>query len=617
MPDGDALTDVIDRSGNGKGIALNVFPYSGTPIVYATRTAFPLVGMERNLYVADDTETTYRWSNSLLNYIEISPNLGGLPTPFVATRSELAALSTATYGRAYLTEANREGLFVFDTANLSAQVTADTQQGIYIAPASAPTGASGAWVRKFDGPLNVKWFGAVLDGIADDGPALQVAQNMASSGATIDIPGPAKIATMVNVTKSLTFRGRGRKMLLTIPDIGFDIQAPNVHFEHIGFVGDRSAGNIAIRNTGGHARITMFNVWAEKFERFCTIDGGYGHSFTSMEVRNMVLSTWKLDKNPGGASGNDAFFDDIIYDTDTGTYAEPESVIDVLDFDYVVTTETCDFIHGGGHGCVYVHPATASGSSNHQFNHAGDTTVGAGVKIAPGAASYCSRIAINGWISTCGIGVLVEGAGQITTLEIGAKARFHHNRGAGVFWNNANAAGNNKLIVRNASFKSNNVNNDGSSDITLAGNISHAEITGNTFGIGMGWTDQSAYFVNIASAGVIEANIDRNTFQGTGRLGKINGLTTPLYTTQNNTGFKTTAGGQATIASGQTSTGAIAHGLDRTPSIKDIQLTYQSVSRGTTAVRPLNVTATTFEIASEAVATGGDCIINWAVRYLP
>ena len=92
-----------------------------------------------------------------------------------ASRAELAAKDGAAAGRVFLAEGGRAGSFVFDPSNLSARVAGDPRQALYIAPASAPTGASGAWVRKFDGAVNVKWFGATGDGATDDGPAFTAA----------------------------------------------------------------------------------------------------------------------------------------------------------------------------------------------------------------------------------------------------------------------------------------------------------------------------------------------------------------------------------------------------------------------------------------------------------
>lgn len=84
----------------------------------------------------------------------------------VGTRSELANIPPA--GSALLTEAGREGLFVFDDSNLSARVTADAGQGVHVAPSSDPTGASGAWVRQFTGAINAQWFGLKDNDEADE-----------------------------------------------------------------------------------------------------------------------------------------------------------------------------------------------------------------------------------------------------------------------------------------------------------------------------------------------------------------------------------------------------------------------------------------------------------------
>ena len=77
------------------------------------------------------------------------------------TRTALAALPTP--GAALLTEPGREGVFVFDSSNLSAKVGADPRQGIYVAPGSDASGTSGAWVRRFSGPADLRWFGAIPD----------------------------------------------------------------------------------------------------------------------------------------------------------------------------------------------------------------------------------------------------------------------------------------------------------------------------------------------------------------------------------------------------------------------------------------------------------------------
>lgn len=61
----------------------------------------------------------------------------------VSSRAAIAAVLGVDGQAAYLWEDGREGLFVFSADNLSTQVAADPEQGLFIAPASVPSGASG------------------------------------------------------------------------------------------------------------------------------------------------------------------------------------------------------------------------------------------------------------------------------------------------------------------------------------------------------------------------------------------------------------------------------------------------------------------------------------------
>lgn len=103
----------------------------------------------------------------------------------------MAAVSGPVSGQAaYLWEGDRQGTFIFDSSNLASQVSSDTLQGVYIAPASASTGASGAWVRKFSGDVNAHWFGAVGNDAADNAVPLQRAYDWAAANdRSLYIPG--------------------------------------------------------------------------------------------------------------------------------------------------------------------------------------------------------------------------------------------------------------------------------------------------------------------------------------------------------------------------------------------------------------------------------------------
>jgi hypothetical protein len=90
-----------------------------------------------------------------------------------ASRTLLAALNHSLGIPAYLTEAGREGLFVWDGGNNAPNVTADPLQAFYVPPQSDATGVSGSWVRRYNGPVAATWFGAKGDGVTDDATALQ------------------------------------------------------------------------------------------------------------------------------------------------------------------------------------------------------------------------------------------------------------------------------------------------------------------------------------------------------------------------------------------------------------------------------------------------------------
>jgi hypothetical protein len=83
----------------------------------------------------------------------------------------------------YVSDAYRWGFFRWTTGDQSANVTADPKQGIWVAPATADTGASGAWQRLVDGSIRVDWF--IEPGDADDTAGIQAALNYAAAGAGV------------------------------------------------------------------------------------------------------------------------------------------------------------------------------------------------------------------------------------------------------------------------------------------------------------------------------------------------------------------------------------------------------------------------------------------------
>lgn len=147
----------------------------------------------------------------------------------VTNRAALKALDTANKKTAMIyAEGGRNGTFVFVPDDLSALVAADPLEGIYIAPDSDDTGASGAWVRQFSGSVDARWFGAAGDGTTDCAPAIQAAIDLfesLSQGATIALP-RGSVRMLSGVTSEgagIFIRGEGREATIVRPEGSFDV----------------------------------------------------------------------------------------------------------------------------------------------------------------------------------------------------------------------------------------------------------------------------------------------------------------------------------------------------------------------------------------------------------
>ena len=144
--------------------------------------------------------------SDVLNVDIARENIGALAHP--ATRAALAAFDTTKVTSAFLSEAGREGLFVWRTGDYSTLVTADPQQGIYV-KATAIAASAGTWERiRTSGVYNVKWFGAKGDfPTTNDYTAIQAAINLAGTLAGGDVlfpQGGYRIDTGLTITTPLT-----------------------------------------------------------------------------------------------------------------------------------------------------------------------------------------------------------------------------------------------------------------------------------------------------------------------------------------------------------------------------------------------------------------------------
>lgn len=127
----------------------------------------------------------------------------------VATRGAMAALDTTEFTVAFLYENGREGTFIWDGSDLSAEVAVDTAQGVYVPPVSNPTGAAGAWVRDIPGgEVQASWFGVIADGVTPNPTAFQAALTFCSLyGYRLIGDGPTRVPGGMRVVGGIMLDG--------------------------------------------------------------------------------------------------------------------------------------------------------------------------------------------------------------------------------------------------------------------------------------------------------------------------------------------------------------------------------------------------------------------------
>lgn len=144
-----------------------------------------------------------------------------------------ALLDAGTASR--ITTTGRAGVFRWASGDQSANVSADPQEGVWVAPDSDATGASGAWERVFTGPVDVRWFGSVDD--VNSSVAIQAAIDSTYSDVIIPL-GHTPQAVGLTLKNDLTFTVNG---VLSLIDNAAD---------RAKLIGDSGKTNVTIRGKG-------------------------------------------------------------------------------------------------------------------------------------------------------------------------------------------------------------------------------------------------------------------------------------------------------------------------------------------------------------------------------
>lgn len=196
----------------------------------------------------------------------------------VSSIDDLRAINTTTIedlckvvvGGYYVDGDGGGGVFHYD----STSVEADNDGTVIV-----PDAGGGRWIREYSGPINIRWFGAVGDGIADDTAAIQGAINKAVEyGTIIFFPKTTtstlyyRITSAIAINKpGITIRGEGSNGSLVINDgsaQAFYVTKDYAVFEDIGIRGN--GGAFGAGATGTHG---------------VDINGGRNISFNRVELR--------------------------------------------------------------------------------------------------------------------------------------------------------------------------------------------------------------------------------------------------------------------------------------------------------------------------------------------
>lgn len=170
---------------------------------------------DRSTTQADRAESEADRSKDEADRSEAAASTVQFSTP---SRTALKLTNPAIAPTAHLVEAGREGLFVWTLGNFSARVTADTQEGLYVASSSIPS-STGAWVRQYDGPVRAEWFGAKGDNSTLDTAAITAAVNLltAIGGGTIEfLPGKTYLSAAIELKANVRLLGDARTATLKL-----------------------------------------------------------------------------------------------------------------------------------------------------------------------------------------------------------------------------------------------------------------------------------------------------------------------------------------------------------------------------------------------------------------
>jgi len=261
-------------------------------------------------------DATGTWVNHELSY----PSVVSLKASLLTTLFDGQIVSILGYST--ISE-NRDWRFRWNSSDLSTEVASDPQSGIYIALDGDPTGASGAFVRLFDGPVKAEWFGNLNNDLG-------LAVNNAVNAGFLHImlpPGNYETLTEVNMNvENLVIEGSGiRATTITIKDdiVGFFARANyptlrnfrltqafgghsknGIHIGEIANISERCIiDDVSVVAMGGHGVEIAYGALGNINNLHSISNGGDGLRFSGATNTRAYSLTGTLDLRGNGGTG--------------------------------------------------------------------------------------------------------------------------------------------------------------------------------------------------------------------------------------------------------------------------------------------------------------------------
>lgn len=535
----------------------------------------------------------------------------------VATRTALAAIDTTKITAIYLRESGREGMFLWLAGDYSALITADTQQGIYV-KATAIAATAGSWVRVYNGPVSVKWFGARGNSTSDDTVAINAAIAMAKH---IYFPTGTYRTTsaIVIAATGYTLQGAGKNVTTIAPAF-----ASGDCFT-VGSVA--GIDSVAIRGMTIKPTVTKTSgaaIRTIEVANLITLDdiyiyGGYdGIAFEANSSNSSVcqhLSNFFIRDctnagiRIGGGTGmiQDLFISQgNVSACGTGIQLTNVSGLYMQDVDVVLSTSKGLWFTPGAGGkvifCFFNNVlADTSGSDGWLFGASGGMVASVTCTDCWSAASgghginYASAVYGMSWKG----GMIRANVGHGINFAVGGKISIsktqimHNSRNTSAAYNGVNFA-------------------SGVTDVTIEGCF----IGAGGYDYAAGGTNYQGYGIYIAASGstanivITENNLTGNV---TGSLS--DGMSLTSKSIKNNLGYQTRTSGTTSVLVSNAAI-AVPHGLPGTPQLSDIKIS-PVTSPGASGVTGWwfdSITATQFVIRTSQVVATSALQFSWEAR---